>query len=190
MKTYQYKDFSNKLLGMNGLSDTMLNNHFTLYKGYVDNANKLIELLDTTEKGSYQYNELKRRLGWEINGIKLHELYFENMNKDKTEMSESVKALLIENYKTIEEWDASLRRNGMIRGIGWVALMRDNHTGEIFHSWIGEHNQNNIVEAEILLIMDCWEHAYMTDYGIKKADYISAFINNIDWNIVDERLKK
>lgn len=188
MKKYEYKDFSNKLLGINGLSETMLNNHFTLYKGYVDNANKLIDLLETTEKGSYQYNELKRRLGWEINGVKLHELYFENMNKDKTEMTDSVKNILVNNYKSINEWKESLKRNGMIRGIGWVLLLRDNHTGEVFHSWVGEHNQNNIVEADILLVMDCWEHAYMTDYGLKRADYINIFIENIDWEIVSNRL--
>ena len=172
---YTQKDFSN-LLGITGFS--------------VTNANKVIAMLDTVEKGSYEYSELKRRLGWEIDGVKLHELYFENMSKEKTEMSENIKNTLIESYGSIEEWEASLKRNGMIRGIGWVALVRDRDTGKIFHTWIGEHNVGNILNADILLVMDCWEHAYMTDYGIKRADYISSFMNAINWEIVEERLNK
>ena len=186
---YTQKDFSN-LLGTAGFSDTMLTNHFTLYGGYVTNANKVVAMLDTVEKGSYEYSELKRRLGWEIDGVKLHELYFENMSKDKVEMTEKIKTTLIESYGSIEEWEASLKRNGMIRGIGWVVLVRDRDTGKIFHTWIGEHNVGNILNADILLVMDCWEHAYMTDYGIKRADYIASFMNAINWNVVGERLAR
>ena len=186
---YTQKDFSN-LLGTAGFSDTMLTNHFTLYGGYVTNANKVVDMLDTVEKGSYEYSELKRRLGWEIDGVKLHELYFENMSKYKVEMTDAVKSALVESYGSIEEWEASLKRNGMIRGIGWVTLVRDRDTGKIFHTWIGEHNVGNILNADMLLVMDCWEHAYMTDYGIKRADYIASFMNAINWNVVEERINK
>ena len=190
---YTQKDYSH-LLGLEGFSDTMLTNHMTLYKGYVDNANKMIANLDVVEKGSQEYYELKRRLGWEINGVKLHELYFENMSKSTSsdlesalEVAPSVKALLIKSYGSITEWESSLKRNGTTRGIGWVALVQDTETSEIFHTWIGEHNVSNIVGSKILLIMDMWEHAFITDYGIKKADYISAFIKAIDWSVVESR---
>jgi Fe-Mn family superoxide dismutase len=194
---YTTKDFSH-LLGLDGFSDTMLNNHFTLYGGYVTNANKLIEKLDNQniEKGSIEYNELKRRLGWEVNGIKLHELYFENM-QNKTgdqkvnasiDKNENIKSILTANYVSTDEWQASLKRNGMIRGIGWVLLIQDNDTKKVFHTWVGEHNVGNIINAKILMVMDCWEHAYMTDYGIKRADYIEAFIDSIDWSVVESRL--
>jgi Fe-Mn family superoxide dismutase len=194
---YTTKDFSH-LLGLDGFSDTMLNNHFTLYGGYVTNANKLIEKLDNQniEKGSIEYNELKRRLGWEVNGVKLHELYFENM-QNKTgdqkvnagiDKNENIKSILTENYMSTDEWQASLKRNGMIRGIGWVLLIQDNDTKKVFHTWVGEHNVGNIINAKILMVMDCWEHAYMTDYGIKRADYIEAFIDSIDWSVVESRL--
>lgn len=184
---YELKNFEH-LLGLAGLSDTMLTNHFTLYKGYVDNANKLIGELDVVVKGSVEYYELKRRLGWEVNGIKLHELYFENLSKEKKAMGEKIKALLIENYGTLEEWEASLRRNGTIRGIGWVLLVQDKDTDKLFHTWIGEHNVGLVVNADILYVMDMWEHAFMVDYGLKKADYISTFINAIDWDVVEKRL--
>ncbi len=184
---YEVKDFSS-LLGTPGFSDVLLNNHFTLYKGYVDNANKLIGELDKIEKGSIEYYELKRRLGWEVNGIKLHELYFQNLSKEKKEVGEKTKALLMEAYGTMEEWEASLKRNGTIRGIGWVLLVRDNDTGKLFHTWIGEHNIGLLVNATILLVMDMWEHAYMVEYGLKKADYVSAFMEAINWDVVEERI--
>ncbi len=186
---YVQKDFTH-LLGLTGFSDTLMNNHFTLYNGYVANSNKVVALLDTIEKGGYEYCELKRRLGWELNGIKLHEMYWSNMNKGcgDISISENMKNVLVENYGSIDEYKASLKRNGMIRGIGWVLLVQDNQTKKMFHTWIGEHNVGVIIDAKILMVMDCWEHAYMTDYGIKRADYIEHFINAIDWKVVESRL--
>ena len=78
---YTTKDFSN-LLGLTGFSETLLNNHFNLYAGYVTNTNKLIDLLKTKEVGTPEYAELHRRFGWEWNGMRLHELYFENLSKE------------------------------------------------------------------------------------------------------------
>lgn len=184
---YTQKDFSH-LIGLTGFSDTMLTNHFTLYGGYVSNANKLIEKLNIVERGGYEYGELKRRLGWEVNGIKLHELYFENLSKEKKEIGEKTKLALLASYGTIKEWEASVRRNLMTRGIGWVLLVKDNDTGAVFHAWVGEHNVGTLVNSTILLALDVWEHAFMTDYGIKRTDYIEALLPVIDWDIVEARL--
>lgn len=191
---YTQKDFSN-LLGLGGFSDTMLSNHFTLYKGYVDNSNKMIAELDKVEKGSMEYYELKRRLGWEVNGVKLHELYFENLVKGNTgevatdiASAPNIKLALESSYGSLSGWEESLRRNGTIRGIGWVLLIKDHDTGAIMHTWVAEHNANIILNADILMVMDMWEHAYMTDYGIKKADYINTFIKSINWKVVESRL--
>ena len=190
---YTAKNFTH-LLGLTGFSDTMLTNHFTLYGGYVTNSNKFLEKLDTVEKGSIEYNEIKRRLGWEINGIKLHEAYFGNMTKNNSgdlnselDKNVNIKNALVKSYGSLTEWEASIKRNGMMRGIGWVLLIQDSETKEIFHTWVGEHNVGHISGAKVLLVMDCWEHAYITDYGIKRADYINAFINTIDWDVVESR---
>ena len=91
---YEPKNFDH-LLGTQGFSDTLLKNHFTLYQGYVTNTNKLIELLDTKEKGTPEYSELKRRLGWEWNGMRLHELYFENLMKGGSEPEKNSDLYLI-----------------------------------------------------------------------------------------------
>jgi len=188
---YTAKDFKH-LLGLTGFSDTMLNNHFTLYQGYVKNTNLLMEKLDSLESGTAEYYELKRRLGWEFDGMRMHDLYFGNMNKEAQQFSpESVMGKkIITTWGNFESWRESFSKLGAIRGIGWVVLLQDNVSGELFHAWIGDHHEGHIVDTTVLLVMDCWEHAYITDYGIKRADYITAFIPTIDWGVVEKRLAR
>lgn len=183
---YEPKDFSH-LLGLPGFSDTLLNNHFTLYQGYVKNVNILIEKLGALEQSSVEASELERRFGWEFDGMRMHELYFENMTKEKTEVGGVLKEKIEKTYGGYEKWVECFKAKGMMRGIGWVVLFEDPTNGELFTTWVREHEQGIPVNCKILLVMDCWEHAYMTDYGIKKADYIAAFMNAIDWSIVKKR---
>ena len=84
---YEAKDFSG-ILGTEGFSDTLLNNHFKLYQGYVANTNKVSDLLKSAEPGTPQYAEMKRRFGWEFNGMRLHEYYFGNISKEKKTLPE------------------------------------------------------------------------------------------------------
>ena len=188
---YIQKNFDN-LLGLVGLSDAMLTNHFTLYGGYVKNVNAISDLLGTTKLGSPEYNELKRRFGWEFNGMRLHELYFENLTKSGkvlTKKSNLFKAIE-KSFGSYEKWLEDFKATGMIRGIGWAALVNDRASGALMNIWIGEHDMGQLCQQDILLVMDVWEHAYMTDYGIKRVDYINAFINNIDWQVVEGRCEK
>src|SRR5690348_2980307 len=79
VSNYVAKDYSN-LLGMPGFSDDLLKMHFKLYEGYVKNANELLAKLQSMNgTGSYEFGALKRRLGWEFDGMRLHELYFDNL---------------------------------------------------------------------------------------------------------------
>lgn len=185
---YTARDFKH-LLGLSGFSDTMLTNHFTLYEGYVKNTNALVNLLETKEIGTPEFAELQRRLGWEWNGMRLHELYFENMTKESKELEAgALKEKLEATYGSLEQWQKSFAGVGTMRGIGWVILYQDPANGELFSTWINEHDMGHLAGCKPLLVMDVFEHAYMTDYGIKKADYIEAFFRSIDWTVVEKRL--
>lgn len=186
---YTAKDY-NHLLGLPGFSDTMLTNHFTLYEGYVKNSNLLMEKLDTLPAGTLEYSELKRRLGWELDGMRLHELYFANMTKETSNLSETspLGQKIVATWGSVADWKESFAKLGLMRGIGWVMLVKDNVSGELFHTWISDHHEGHILDTTPLLVMDCWEHAYITDYGIKRADYIEAFTKVIDWTVVEKRL--
>ena len=186
---YKAKTFD--LLGINGFSDNLLETHFTLYNGYVTNTNKLIEKLtrlSLENKGSEpEYAELKRRFGWEFNGMRLHELYFENMSKTPSQIGK-LKDKITKDFGSFENWEQDFKASGAMRGIGWVILAYDKTADKLFNVWINEHDIGHLTGASPLLVMDVFEHAFIIDYGLKRADYINAFFEVIDWKVVEERL--
>lgn len=165
------------LLGTKGFSDQLLKNHFTLYQGYVTNTNKLGDALGALAlQTGAEFAELKRRFGWEFNRMRLHELYFGNMKKNgnggidkKSELSKKI----IEQFGSYENWEKEFKSTGAMRGIGWV----------------NEHDVGHLAGAAPLLVMDVFEHAFMLDYGLKRADYIEAFFKAIDWSAVGKRFE-
>ena len=190
---YEAKDYG-KLLGMGGFSDTLLNNHFTLYKGYVTNTNKVLDTLAVMLKegktGAYEYAELKRRLGWEFNGMRLHEYYFENLGgKAVLDQGGKLGKLIAENFGNYDTWLQDFKGTAAMRGIGWVILYQDVAGGRLFNQWINEHDAGHPAGCQPLLIIDVFEHAYMIDYQLKRADYIEAFIKNINWAAAEARIK-
>jgi len=189
---YEAKDFS-AVLGMDGFSETLLKNHFTLYQGYVANTNKVADALALMAKegkhGTPEYAELKRRFGWEWNGMRLHELYFGNMAKGGTKADAAPKLAkaIASEFGSLDAWEKDFRSSGAMRGIGWVVLYYDTAGKRLFNCWINEHDAGHPAGAVPMLVMDVFEHAYMTDYGIKRADYISAFFRCINWKEAEAR---
>jgi Fe-Mn family superoxide dismutase len=190
---YVAKDYS-KLVGMMGLSDDMLANHVTLYQGYVNNTNKVLDtlagLLKDDQAGTPQYAELKRRAGWEFNGMRLHELYFDNLGgKQPLDKAGKFAMKLVGEFGSVEAWEKDFRAVGAMRGIGWAVLYQDNISGKLFNQWINEHDTGHPAGCIPILVMDVFEHAYMPDYGIKRAAYIDAFFKNVDWIMLASRVK-
>ncbi|MEW5806780.1 MAG: Fe-Mn family superoxide dismutase [Acidobacteriota bacterium] len=189
---YTAKDYS-YLIGMEGFSEALLKNHFTLYQGYVTNTNKLIETLAGMLKdgkiGTPEYAELKRRLGWEFNGMRLHELYFDNLGgRVPLDKNGPLAGKLAENFGSHEAWERDFKATGAMRGIGWAILYQDNVGRKLMNFWINEHDVSHPAGCIPILIMDVFEHAFMIDYGLKRADYIEVFFRNIEWQNVSNRL--
>lgn len=190
---YEARDYS-KILGMEGFSENLLKNHFTLYQGYVTNTNKVLEtlaeMLKGGKEGSPEFAELKRRLGWEFNGMRLHEYYFENLGgKGGLNRSGKLAGKLAEQFGSFEQWEKDFKAVGKMRGIGWAVLYQDTSGGRLVNFWINEHDVSHPAGCVPLLIMDVFEHAFMLDYGLKRPDYIEAFFKNIAWDAVEGRLK-
>lgn len=192
---YEPKNFEH-LIGLKGFSDALLKNHFTLYQGYVTNTNKLIDALVAMIKegktATPEFAELKRRFGWEFNGMRLHEFYFGNMTKNSkaidknSRLSQKISA----DFGSYENWEKDFRATGAMRGIGWVILYYDASADRLFNVWVNEHDTGHLSGAIPTLVMDVFEHAFMLDYGLKRADYIEAFFRAIDWNVVSNRFDK
>jgi Fe-Mn family superoxide dismutase len=190
--TYTAKEYA-RLIGMAGFSETLLKNHFTLYQGYVTNTGKLLatleQMLKEDKAATPEFAELKRRLGWEFNGMRLHEYYFENLGGTAPlNVDSRLGKKLAESFGSVEAWEKDLRATGAMRGIGWTVLYQDTADGRLINFWINEHDGGHPAGCVPILVMDVFEHAFMLDYGLKRADYIEAFFKNIDWKAVEGRL--
>jgi len=190
---YVAKDFG-FLLGMPGFSDTLLKNHFTLYQGYVTNTNKVMELLAGLVKegkeGTPEFAELKRRQGWEFDGMRLHELYFTNLGGDG-DMAKAPNLMKkkAEQFGDVATCAKDFKATASMRGIGWVIMYQDIESGLLFNQWINEHDGGHPAGGNPILVLDVFEHAFITDYGLKRADYIEAFFKNVKWDLVEKRLR-
>jgi superoxide dismutase, Fe-Mn family len=191
-----YKQKSFDLSGLNGISDHTLEVHFGLYAGYVKNTNTLNEqlysMLQQGQTATPAYAEVTRRLGFEYNGMVLHEWYFGNMTKNGgADVSESsaLGQALAANYGSVDTWKKDFTTIGSMRGVGWAVLYHDPATGRLSNHWITLHEDGNIAGFKPILVMDVWEHAFLLDY--KPADrpkYIEAFLSNVDLAVVEARL--
>ena len=196
---YQAKQF--KLSGLNGISDKTLEMHFKLYEGYVTQSNLLTEKIsEFIQDGNIDqeempaYSELTRRLGFEYNGMVLHEYYFANMKRggagDPERNSSFLKATE-QSFGSYEVWKTDFVGVGKMRGVGWAICNQNPANARLSNHWISEHQIGNIAGFNPVLVMDVWEHAYLLDYKpAERPKYIEAFFSNIDWSSVEERLKK
>jgi Fe-Mn family superoxide dismutase len=194
MKIYAPKKWT--LSGLNGISDATLEMHFSLYEGYVKNTNLLNERLSAIRQAGKAagadpaYAELVRRLGFEYNGMRLHEYYFDNMAVAPAGIGTGrLYNALGEAYGGFEEWKKDFMAAGGMRGIGWVIAYCDTTNGQITNHWIDDHQNGNLAGFVPIVVMDVWEHAFIKDYKPSdKGKYIEAFFANVDWKACESRL--
>lgn len=183
-----------RLNGIPGLPDALLSMHVTLYQGYVKNANLLAEKLTALSAAgggrSPEYAELKRRFGWEYDGMRLHELYFENIcsRREALDPKGPLARRLTSDFGSVEAWRKEFVDTGMMRGIGWAALVDDPRSGRLTNVWIGEHDVGHLAGARIVLIADVFEHAFITEFKLDRAKYLEAFLAAVDWKAAEKRL--
>jgi Fe-Mn family superoxide dismutase len=188
---YRAKDYK-YLLGMKGFGHDLLNDHFKLYEGYVKQVNLLTEKLkalsESGQNRSAEYAAIKYRFGWELDGMRLHELYFGNLggNGQFSDDSELYR-MIVAQYGSYENWKKDFVATGLMRGIGWAILYQDPTNGRLMNLWINEHDVGHLAGGKILLVMDVFEHAYMPQYRLDREQYVVAFFNNIDWKVVKDR---
>jgi superoxide dismutase, Fe-Mn family len=195
-----YKPRQFDLSGLKGISDETLEMHFKLYEGYVKASNQLSEKISeiisdgqVDQEEMPAYSELTRRLGFEFNGMVLHEYYFDNLKKgagtgDPASTSTFAKAAAA-SFGSYDIWKTDFVGIGKMRGVGWAICYENPANGRLSNHWITLHETGNVAGFNPILVMDVWEHAYLLDY--KPADrpkYIEAFFTNIDWATVEKRL--
>jgi len=189
---YQAKNFDQLIGHVTGLDDALLQMHFKLYQGYVTNSNAVLEKLqalsDAGQNRTPEFAGLKRILGWELDGMFLHEYYFENLG-GKTPLSSNdlLHEKIQQDFGSYDKWKADFIATGLMRGIGWVVLYVDPKNGRLINEWINEHDVGHLAGGTPLLIMDVFEHAYITEFGLDRGKYINVFFDNINWEVVSKR---
>lgn len=189
---YRARQFEH-LKAFRHFSEELLDRHLTLYHGHVKNTNQLIntllEMVKQGESGSMEYAEMKRRFGWEYNGMRLHELYFENLTSQPAQLGKDsfLYEKLWSGFGQYAAWERGFMTIGGMRGIGWVVLTHDPDNGQLFNIWMGEHDAGFLVGSNPLLVMDVFEHAYLQDFGLNRTAYVQAFMKAIDWKVVEQR---
>jgi Fe-Mn family superoxide dismutase len=197
-----YKARQFNLSGLKGISDQTLEVHFKLYEGYVKETNNLTERINEFIKDGNvdqdelpAYSELTRRLGFEYNGMVLHEYYFDNLisgagTGDPDRTSQFLKAAEA-SFGSYDIWKTDFVGIGKMRGVGWAICYQNPSNGRLSNHWITLHETGNVAGFTPILVMDVWEHAYLLDYKpAERPKYIEAFFSNIAWAEVEKRLQK
>ncbi|TAN63072.1 superoxide dismutase [bacterium] len=189
----QVKKF--ELTGLDGISDNQISQHKDiLYAGYVNKLNEIEDRLKTADitKANQIFSDmraLKADETFALNGVVLHELYFENLGVDKAKPGAELSSLLAKEFGSFEKWAENFKACGMAAR-GWVILGLSLYDNRPHNYCLDTHNFNFPALVVPLLVMDVYEHAYVIDYGVKRPPYIEAFMKNIKWAVVSARLKK
>lgn len=195
METFTPKNFSiGKLIG---ISEKNIEEHLKLYKGYVTNANlvlnKISEYTKDSETNSYILGEMYRRFSFEFNGVRNHEYFFkalEDGSKEINKESDLYKAI-VKNWDSYENFTTLFKKLAITRGIGWAMLYHDQITDKLFMSWVDEHHLGQLNGLSPILCLDIWEHAYVADYlPSGKKQYIEDLFANLNWEKIEENYKK
>ena len=178
---------------LDGISEKQLDVHVKLYEGYVKHVNHLNEVIEDlkkdSEKNAYALAEVKRRLGFEWNGMRMHEHYFHQWEGEHIPLSDELEGALA------KKWDGDImnmvnefKATAMMRGIGWTLLSQDNVSKEFMIHWVSDHELGQLNDTRVILALDMWEHAFMVDYTpAEKAQYIDAWFKNLNGEIISKR---
>lgn len=187
------RNFEHLIGHLPGFTEKQLRAHFNLYEGYVKKINEIEEKLNSidphTANYSYsEYSELQRRKAVPFNGAYLHQLYFENLSIEKSNPSQELQKAIEHQFKSLEQWMTHAKAD-LVSAHGWTLLVRSRIDGSLRNVVVEEHHRGVLIESDILIALDGWEHAYMIDYGTSKSEYIQAVLGAIDWNTVSRRFE-
>lgn len=190
--TYQAKTFD--LPALEGLSEKQIKVHLGLYEGYVKHVNLIMEKIAAlksadSEGNAYPIAELRRRFGFEFNGMRMHEYYFEQF--EGGHVSPTIDCAfgqtVAEKYGN-QDLVSHIREVAGSRGIGWVVVYADPIAKTLHTVFVNDHEVGQLAGLPVMLALDLWEHAYMVDYvPAEKKDYIDAFFANLNWSVVEKR---
>lgn len=187
---YRAKDYAYLIEKMPKFDKKILEIHFQLYQGYVTNVNELNKMLKAGKGDPFTIQAIKRRYGWEYDGMVLHQLYFDNLGGDGGLATDSPLYKKISfQFGSFVRWKQQIMQMALTRGIGWVILYWNPENDELVNAWVEEHSTGPLISNIPLLVIDLWEHAYLCQFGLNRKEYINTVMGYINWDVVHQRMK-
>lgn len=192
--TYAARTFD--LPELKGLSKKQVEVHLALYEGYVKHTNLVMERIqklreEDAEGNAFLINELRRRMGFEFDGMRMHEYYFEQLEGGPSPLAEdgALAKAATEKYGSADSLITHIQEVAGTRGIGWVVVYYDPRGKTLHTAFVNDHELGQLAGLPIVLALDLWEHAFMVDYApAEKKTYVEAFLDNLNWNVCEMRL--
>lgn len=195
MKQFEEKKFD--IGELKGLSTKTIEEHLKLYAGYVKHSNlimqKIDELRQDSEKNAYALGEVQRRFGFEYNGMRNHEVYFDSLSDGAQPISESGSLYTqIENdFGSFQNWLTQFKSIAMTRGIGWAMLYWDRKDKRLLNTWVDEQHMGQLQDCSLILGLDMWEHSFVADYQPSgKKQYVEDYFANLNWNNTERNFQE
>lgn len=194
MSKFTPKQFN--IRSLQGISQTTIDEHIKLYEGYVKHANLILEKIEALKNNpdsAYELSESRRRFGFEFDGMRNHELYFDVLEGEVSELSKDSKLYkqIEKDFKSYDLWLADFKTLAKTRGIGWAILYYDKKTNSLLNSWVDEQHLGHLVGLSPVVAIDMWEHSFVADYKPSgKAQYIDDYISQINWSLVSDSFDK
>lgn len=184
-----------KYAALPGLTERQLaEHHDVLYAGYCKKTDEIRASIAASDpakaNGTWaEYRELKLEEGFAVNGVRLHEHYFESLSPTPVAPSSELAAWLAADFGSLEAWAADFGSLGMAAR-GWAVLAFDLHDGKLHNYLADMHNQGGVWGAIPLIVMDVYEHAYFLDYATARKKYLETMMPMLDWSAANEAVTR
>jgi superoxide dismutase, Fe-Mn family len=190
---------------LNGLTDRLIVSHYeNNYGSAVRDLNAIrdrLAELDLSTAPVHEIRALKREEPAAMASITLHELYFGNLggdgsvlftgSGDGTGLPKAIAAAIEQQFGSLFAWQREFiaLAEALAGRSGWVVLTYGRADGRL-HNQLLEDDSQSVVDTAPLLVLDMYEHAYQAEFGANATAYIDAFLRNVDWSAVANRLKQ
>jgi Fe-Mn family superoxide dismutase len=199
--SYQEQSFAFRAFGAGGLSAHALGTHVELYRGYLAETNALLgavlvpDARRNAAATARPRESVARRTSFELNGVKLHESYFEQLAGRGGVSRPGAASVAAEAMDVCfdghDAWREDILALATIRGVGWVVSAYDAAAGQLLNLWVDLHHLMLPAGLEIVFVLDLWEHAYWEDFGpTGRGAYARFVLDNTDWQVLEARFER
>ena len=179
------------------LSEKNIENHKNLYKQYIEDFNEISAKLDSIDRSVInsnhdQYRSLKLDETYNMNAIYLHELFFANIGDNNSQINMDTLSYMRLNrdFGSFDNWQKDFMACALSSRCGWAITYLNTYTQSYMNCVIDLHSKDVPAGMYPVIVMDMWQHSYYKDYLKDSKTYLIAMMKQLNWNVIEDRIKK